>query len=161
MSNGLTSDYNQGVTDLQTLKAGINEAVQSVSADEQGRLKAGAQNSCSSERAAEQAREHLTSTTNDRNNYDPKIAASLAYFKELGSITQCNRDSASAACPDPTVSVSTALMAEFKAVTQSYHDKDIAMRDAEAAKQAAEVAATGNLTDLTTQVSTVITDLVN
>ena len=41
------------------------------------------------------------------------------------------------------------------------HDKDVAMRDAEAAKQAAESVASGNLTALTSRVSTVITDLVN
>jgi hypothetical protein len=161
MSNGLTSDYNQGLTDLQTLKSSINEAVQDVSADEQGHLQSGAHQSCSTERAAEQARGHLTNTTNNRNNYDPTIPTNLAFFKELGSITQCNRDSATATCPDPTVAVSSTLMAQFKAVTQSYHDKDVAMRDAEAAKQAAEAAASGNLTALTSRVSTVITDLVN
>jgi hypothetical protein len=161
MSDGLVSEYDQGIKDLQTLKDSIDAAVQDVSADEQDHLKTAAHKSCTAEEAAKLARETVTTTTNDRNNYDPTIPTNLAFFKELGSITQCNRDSASAQCPDPTVSVSAALLDKFKAVTQTYHGKDVAMKNAEEAKQTAEATASTELTALTTRVSTLVEGLVD
>jgi hypothetical protein len=161
MSSGLTTDYDQGKTDLTTLKNAIDVAVQDVSADQKVNLKNHANNACSAEELAETARSDLQTKTTARDNYDPTIPDNLAYFKKLGSISQCDRTSATSTCPDPTVTVASDLLVAFKDVTQEYYNKDKAMQDAEATKVSAELTAATKLTVVTTTVTTILDGLVD
>jgi len=128
MQSGLDSDFTAALADLSTLLNVINSTVRTVETSEQTSIKLKAHNWCIAKEAKDNSTKKCRDATTNVTNFDPAIAVNDAFYKHIGSITDCPAGTAlvDGKCPAGVVNLDeSTLKAGFQDARDAYHELDV------------------------------------
>ena len=130
MQSGLDSDFTTAQADLTTLLGVINSTERTILSTQKASIRLKAHNWCIAKEAAVNSTTKCSAATTDVTKFDPAIDVNDAFYKYIGSITDCPAGTAQvdgkclAATPDLNAGTG-AIKPGFQNYRDAYYELDV------------------------------------